>query len=140
MPACSDSAGTEIVLDSGLPERLVLGAEMLDSGAMGLPPLVAVGARGGSVDGLQMIVPSRGRVQADSWPWHASSRPRRKIPRHRLSLPVGSAHAHAGASASVGKKDRMADEPRPTVLFDIDGTLVDTNYFQAVAWFRAFSQ
>ena len=34
----------------------------------------------------------------------------------------------------------MADAPRPTVLFDIDGTLVDTNYFQAVAWFRAFSQ
>src|ERR1700709_2171425 len=31
-------------------------------------------------------------------------------------------------------------EVRPTVLFDIDGTLVDTNYFQAVAWFRAFSQ
>ncbi|HSP38432.1 MAG TPA: HAD family hydrolase [Frankiaceae bacterium] len=30
--------------------------------------------------------------------------------------------------------------PRPTVLFDIDGTLVDTNYFQAVSWFRAFSQ
>jgi HAD superfamily hydrolase (TIGR01549 family) len=33
-----------------------------------------------------------------------------------------------------------ADKNRPTVLFDIDGTLVDTNYFQAVAWFRAFSQ
>src|ERR1700710_917990 len=28
----------------------------------------------------------------------------------------------------------------PAVLFDIDGTLVDTNYFRAVAWFRAFSQ
>src|ERR1700712_107113 len=33
-----------------------------------------------------------------------------------------------------------ADSRRPTVLFDIDGTLVDTNYFQAVAWFRAFKQ
>jgi HAD superfamily hydrolase (TIGR01509 family) len=33
-----------------------------------------------------------------------------------------------------------ASSARPTVLFDIDGTLVDTNYFQAVAWFRAFSQ
>ena len=33
-----------------------------------------------------------------------------------------------------------ASTDRPTVLFDIDGTLVDTNYFQAVAWFRAFSQ
>ncbi len=33
-----------------------------------------------------------------------------------------------------------ADARRPTVLFDVDGTLVDTNYFQAVAWFRAFKQ
>jgi HAD superfamily hydrolase (TIGR01509 family) len=33
-----------------------------------------------------------------------------------------------------------ASSAQPTVLFDIDGTLVDTNYFQAVAWFRAFSQ
>jgi HAD superfamily hydrolase (TIGR01509 family) len=39
-------------------------------------------------------------------------------------------------SSSDGKSDGV----RPTVLFDIDGTLVDTNYFQAVAWFRAFSQ
>lgn len=29
---------------------------------------------------------------------------------------------------------------RPGVLFDIDGTLVDTNYFHAVAWQRAFRQ
>lgn len=28
----------------------------------------------------------------------------------------------------------------PAVLFDVDGTLVDTNYFHAVAWFRAFRQ
>jgi HAD superfamily hydrolase (TIGR01509 family) len=27
--------------------------------------------------------------------------------------------------------------PRPAVLFDIDGTLLDTNYFHAVAWWRA---
>jgi beta-phosphoglucomutase-like phosphatase (HAD superfamily) len=27
-----------------------------------------------------------------------------------------------------------------TVVFDIDGTLVDTNYHHAVAWFRAFSR
>ena len=39
-----------------------------------------------------------------------------------------------------GDADSDARESRPTVLFDIDGTLVDTNYFQAVAWFRAFSQ
>lgn len=36
--------------------------------------------------------------------------------------------------------DSESSGTRPTVLFDIDGTLVDTNYFQAVAWFRAFSQ
>jgi HAD superfamily hydrolase (TIGR01509 family) len=27
---------------------------------------------------------------------------------------------------------------RPSVLVDVDGTLVDTNYFHAVAWWRAF--
>ncbi|HUR22667.1 MAG TPA: HAD family hydrolase [Acidimicrobiales bacterium] len=26
----------------------------------------------------------------------------------------------------------------PTILVDVDGTLVDTNYFHAVAWWRAF--
>jgi HAD superfamily hydrolase (TIGR01509 family) len=31
----------------------------------------------------------------------------------------------------------MADD-RPVVIFDIDGTLVDTNYLHAVAWRRAF--
>jgi HAD superfamily hydrolase (TIGR01549 family) len=33
----------------------------------------------------------------------------------------------------------MSDD-RPAVLFDIDGTLVDTNYFHVVAWVRAFRQ
>src|SRR4051794_32018121 len=45
--------------------------------------------------------------------------------------------ASADSSADSEKKPSST---RPTVLFDIDGTLVDTNYFQAVAWFRAFSQ
>ncbi|HEX2047311.1 MAG TPA: HAD family hydrolase [Acidimicrobiales bacterium] len=27
--------------------------------------------------------------------------------------------------------------PRPAVLFDVDGTLLDTNYFHAIAWWRA---
>jgi HAD superfamily hydrolase (TIGR01509 family) len=27
---------------------------------------------------------------------------------------------------------------RPSILVDVDGTLVDTNYFHAVAWWRAF--
>ena len=29
---------------------------------------------------------------------------------------------------------------RPTILVDVDGTLVDTNYFHAVAWWRAFRE
>lgn len=39
-------------------------------------------------------------------------------------------------------RDEPASAPTSpaTVLFDIDGTLVDTNYFHAVAWFRAFRQ
>lgn len=31
----------------------------------------------------------------------------------------------------------MAD-PRPGVIFDIDGTLLDNNYFHTLAWWRAF--
>lgn len=31
----------------------------------------------------------------------------------------------------------MPDTPRPTILFDIDGTLVDTAYLHALAWRRA---
>jgi HAD superfamily hydrolase (TIGR01549 family) len=30
--------------------------------------------------------------------------------------------------------------PRPAVLFDLDGTLLDTNYFHTVAWWRAFRE
>ena len=30
------------------------------------------------------------------------------------------------------------DHDRPAILVDVDGTLVDTNYFHAVAWWRAF--
>ena len=29
-------------------------------------------------------------------------------------------------------------EDRPSILVDVDGTLVDTNYFHTVAWWRAF--
>ena len=35
--------------------------------------------------------------------------------------------------SSVGYEDAMAD----TAIFDVDGTLVDTNYQHALAWFRA---
>lgn len=31
----------------------------------------------------------------------------------------------------------MADELRPGVIFDVDGTLLDTNYLHVVAWIRA---
>jgi HAD superfamily hydrolase (TIGR01509 family) len=30
--------------------------------------------------------------------------------------------------------------PKPAVLLDVDGTLVDSNYFHAIAWYRAFRQ
>ena len=32
----------------------------------------------------------------------------------------------------------MPEDNRPAVLFDVDGTLVDTNWFHTVAWWRAF--
>ena len=32
----------------------------------------------------------------------------------------------------------MAGRLRPGVLFDLDGTLVDTNYLHTLAWWRAF--
>ncbi len=31
----------------------------------------------------------------------------------------------------------MARRLRPGVLFDLDGTLVDTNYLHTLAWWRA---
>ena len=34
----------------------------------------------------------------------------------------------------------MADAGSPAVLFDLDGTLVDTNFHHAVAWQRAFAE
>jgi HAD superfamily hydrolase (TIGR01509 family) len=33
-----------------------------------------------------------------------------------------------------------AKKPKPAAILDIDGTLVDTNYHHAVAWYRAFRQ
>ena len=33
-----------------------------------------------------------------------------------------------------------APDSRPSVLVDVDGTLVDTNYLHAVAWWRAFQE
>ncbi len=32
----------------------------------------------------------------------------------------------------------MASSPKPGVLFDVDGTLLDTNYLHVLAWWRAF--
>ncbi len=33
---------------------------------------------------------------------------------------------------------QQGDGARPAAILDVDGTLVDTNYHHAVAWFRAF--
>ena len=35
-------------------------------------------------------------------------------------------------------KPRMTDKPRAAVVFDVDGTLLDSNYHHAIAWARAF--
>ena len=32
----------------------------------------------------------------------------------------------------------MAESAAPAILFDIDGTLIDSNYYHVVAWHRAF--
>ena len=34
----------------------------------------------------------------------------------------------------------MAATPKPGVLFDVDGTLVDSNYLHTIAWWQAFRQ
>ncbi|RAN70763.1 HAD family hydrolase [Bacillus sp. SRB_336] len=34
----------------------------------------------------------------------------------------------------------MAEKPRHAVLFDVDGTLVDSTYFHALSWWQAFRQ
>ncbi|HEU4974606.1 MAG TPA: HAD family hydrolase [Baekduia sp.] len=34
----------------------------------------------------------------------------------------------------------MTENPAPAAILDIDGTLVDTNYHHALAWYRAFRQ
>ncbi|HET9138334.1 HAD family hydrolase [Actinophytocola sp.] len=34
----------------------------------------------------------------------------------------------------------MSNPDSPTVLFDVDGTLVDSNYHHAIAWFQAFQR
>jgi HAD superfamily hydrolase (TIGR01549 family) len=43
----------------------------------------------------------------------------------------------AGAMTSP---EPSSDEPRPAVLFDIDGTLVDSNYLHVDAWDRALAE
>ncbi len=34
----------------------------------------------------------------------------------------------------------MPSSSRPGILFDVDGTLVESSYFHATAWWRAFRQ
>jgi HAD superfamily hydrolase (TIGR01509 family) len=40
----------------------------------------------------------------------------------------------------VAKGEDGGSRERPAAILDVDGTLVDTNYHHAVAWFRAFRQ
>jgi len=37
-----------------------------------------------------------------------------------------------------GRRNRVPGGVTDTIVFDVDGTLVDTNYHHALAWFRAF--
>ena len=37
-----------------------------------------------------------------------------------------------------GEDGAMTPAPRPGVLFDVDGTLLDTNYLHVLAWWQAF--
>ena len=43
-------------------------------------------------------------------------------------------------SAGIGYGDVMHNDLRPGVLFDVDGTLVDTNYLHTLAWSRALRE
>jgi HAD superfamily hydrolase (TIGR01509 family) len=40
----------------------------------------------------------------------------------------------------VPERDGGGQRERPAAILDVDGTLVDTNYHHAVAWYRAFRQ
>src|SRR5947209_15621122 len=44
------------------------------------------------------------------------------------------------ACASAPAKPGRKGGPMAVAILDIDGTLVDTNYHHAIAWFRAFRQ
>src|ERR1700733_11399830 len=60
---------------------------------------------------------------------------RRRVPRHRLR------RLHRRARAARARTRRHAARPCLTMtlaILDIDGTLVDTNYQHALAWYRAF--
>ena len=53
------------------------------------------------------------------------------------------ARAHRGSvtSASVSEGSGAgAETNRPAAILDVDGTLVDTNYHHALAWYRAFRE
>ena len=61
-----------------------------------------------------------------------------RMPTSEPSADESSANESGAGESSA--RESSTSEPRPGVLFDIDGTLVDTNYFHAVAWQRAFRQ
>src|SRR3712207_5304394 len=62
-----------------------------------------------------------------------AGRPVNPRPRGAAGRPRGP----AGRSAP-GEDGAMTSAPRPGVLLDVDGTLLDTNYLQVLAWWRAF--
>lgn len=58
-----------------------------------------------------------------------------------MPYPHCAAHTHCAVTQPTGTRGNgysKAMELRPGVLFDVDGTLVDTNYLHTIAWSRAF--
>jgi beta-phosphoglucomutase-like phosphatase (HAD superfamily) len=53
-----------------------------------------------------------------------------------IDMPGGADDVHVSRVERVGTPPFM----KPTAILDIDGTLIDTNYQHALAWFRAFKQ
>src|SRR5207302_2007263 len=57
--------------------------------------------------------------------------------RTRRSEGPGAAALQPLGSARTGYRDGVHSS-EPAIILDVDGTLVDTNYHHALAWFRAF--
>ena len=53
-------------------------------------------------------------------------------------VPQGANRRGTGGEEQERRSTGMTEQLRAGVLFDVDGTLVDTNYLHALAWSRAF--